>query len=340
MLWNSHTSSIRIRINFEIFYELNLNTKQQNGNSFIFRTEGSNQFLLEFIRVDISLICLNCVSIGFKLPPRPSHPTSNTAIGPCMYAIYVVEYGRPIRLQRTQRRRHWVQIGTVFRCCIPCRGGSKAPATSSPDSETSPCDPLYPCETIVQDGHHNTQTILSNSKQLGRYDGGERNVDIPDEDDDTSDQQYLHDQIQALHYSIQHQQQSLLPHIEEEEESSQLSPEDEVCAHIFLIIYSKHCRFVVVFWMATRMLRNMHFGSLFNVSLWIFCIFEFEWFHFWFFSIGADYCDQSFFFENSGFGQLERTFINNHASFNSNCKPTRATPTPTAQSAENCSPPK
>lgn len=121
----------------------------------------------------------------------------------------------------------------MFRCCIPCRGGSKAPATSSPDSETSPCDPLYPCETIVHDGHKQPQTILSNSKQSGRYDI-EHGIDVELEHTNNLDQQYLHEQIQALHYSsIQHQQQSLLPHIEEEEESSQISPEDEVC-----IVYS------------------------------------------------------------------------------------------------------
>lgn len=131
----------------------------------------------------------------------------------------------------------------MFRCCIPCRGGSKAPATSSPDSETSPSDPLYPRETIVQDGH-TAHTILSNTKQSGRYDAAatanhhhhhrgdidDDDVDVEGEGDLRLDQQYLHDQIQALHYSsVQHQQQSLLPHIEEEEESTQISPEDEVC---------------------------------------------------------------------------------------------------------------
>lgn len=122
------------------------------------------------------------------------------------------------------------QIGTVFRCCLPCRGGKKAPATISPDSDNSTSDPLYQCDTIVHDGEQ-PKTLLSNSKaKLYHQDHNIQQAQ-------TDELQNPHESIQSTQYtSIQHQQQSPLPHIEEEEESPQISPEDEVCGFFFLFI--------------------------------------------------------------------------------------------------------
>lgn len=110
----------------------------------------------------------------------------------------------------------------MFRCCLPCRGGSKAPATSSPESENSITDPFYPCESIVHDGPH-PKIYLANSKT-------KHFTDTPapiDTINSESDEHIQHTQQQSLQQQ-QHQQQLPLPHIEEEEETPQTSPEDEV----------------------------------------------------------------------------------------------------------------
>lgn len=108
----------------------------------------------------------------------------------------------------------------MFRCCLPCRGGSKAPATSSPDSENSATDPLYQCESIINDSGQQPKIYLTNSKH---------NLDADyDEQENNSFEQEQTEQSAQNQQSVQHQQQSLLPHIEEEEESAQTTPEDEV----------------------------------------------------------------------------------------------------------------
>lgn len=117
----------------------------------------------------------------------------------------------------------------MFRCCLPCRGGSKAPATSSPDSENSTTEPFYPCDSIVHDGQQ-PKIYLANSKTK-HFTDAQDPLDIiisEEEHIQQSSQQQSQQQQQQQQQHQQQQQQLPLPHIEEEEETPQTSPEDEV----------------------------------------------------------------------------------------------------------------
>lgn len=113
----------------------------------------------------------------------------------------------------------------MFRCCLPCRGGSKAPATSSLDSENSATDPLYQCESIINDSGQQPKIYLTYSKHnLDADYNGQENNSLEQE------------QIQQSAQNQQSVHQQLLPHIEEEEESAQTTPEDEVSFVLKLLL--------------------------------------------------------------------------------------------------------
>lgn len=92
----------------------------------------------------------------------------------------------------------------MFRCCLPCRGGSAAPATSPPSSPTPTSDEQYTNLTV--DEPLTTQSNIRVSQ--------------------TQSQTQIPSQLQN------NQQQSPLPHIEEEEEAenNQRKSEENLCA--------------------------------------------------------------------------------------------------------------
>lgn len=91
----------------------------------------------------------------------------------------------------------------MFRCCLPCRGGSTAPATSHPSSPESENYPnLYHSDSVHDD-------------------------DDDDENRPTTDLTYTSNTL-IYHSDTQPQSGTAgLPHIEEEEESHHTSPEDD-----------------------------------------------------------------------------------------------------------------
>ena len=106
-----------------------------------------------------------------------------------------------------------------------------APATSSPDSENSTTDPFYPDsyrDSIVRDGQQ-PKIYLANSKTKHFPDTHEQleSISSPEEEEELIEEHIQQTQHQQLQQQ-QHQQQAPLPHIEEEEETPQTSPEDEV----------------------------------------------------------------------------------------------------------------
>ncbi|XP_055841920.1 cAMP-specific 3',5'-cyclic phosphodiesterase isoform X2 [Episyrphus balteatus] len=115
--------------------------------------------------------------------------------------------------------------GTVFRCCIPCRGGSAAPATSPPNSPI-PSDEL---NNIVIEGHH-TVNKVSTPESLEPTSPVSKRSDTSDSPDDIvasiassiSNQANSNSSASSTPPSrVCQPQTSPLPHIKEEEESEQ-----------------------------------------------------------------------------------------------------------------------
>lgn len=101
----------------------------------------------------------------------------------------------------------------MFRCCLPCRGGSAAPATSPPSSPSPTSDEQYTNLTV-------DEPLTSQSSSNIRL-------------------SQTQSQTQTSSQSQNNQQQSPLPHIEEEEEAEnnqRKSQEDLSVKDNFLLI--------------------------------------------------------------------------------------------------------
>lgn len=101
----------------------------------------------------------------------------------------------------------------MFRCCLPCRGGSAAPATSPPSSPSPTSDEQYTNLTV-------DEPLTSQSSSNIRL-------------------SQTQSQTQTSSQSQNNQQQSPLPHIEEEEEADnnqRKSEEDLSVKDNFLLI--------------------------------------------------------------------------------------------------------
>lgn len=101
----------------------------------------------------------------------------------------------------------------MFRCCLPCRGGSAAPATSPPSSPSPTSDEQYTNLTV-------DEPLTSQSSSNIRL-------------------SQTQSQTQTSSQSQNNQQQSPLPHIEEEEEADnnqRKSEEDLSAKDNFLLI--------------------------------------------------------------------------------------------------------
>lgn len=125
----------------------------------------------------------------------------------------------------------------MFRCCLPCRGGSKDPATSRPNTPTTVTDPKRPPQLVsVLEGVSATPltTALPAAPTQVNATAQEsgKSVDLGDflQEQDENESVILvpPSVVQRLCQSVSTNQQSLLPHIVEEEEVNLQINSDEL----------------------------------------------------------------------------------------------------------------